>query len=215
MTQNETLEKTAEDYIEDVEVEDVLPELSVEHGEETPSFSLKEAALLLGKCLRSLERSLTGRWGNKLPDGWSAAKKIGRWKRGMVHNAAARLPLRSPGRCQEKSGGSSPVQHIIAEELFRPLRNHFEMSTGPEVTSLLKELSNSHRELAEQRKLHVEDLRTLLELQSSMRRLEVNASETSKLREELVAAQKDLVTLRDKYLELANQPWWKRLFRKA
>ena len=49
---------------------------------------------------------------------------------------------------KKKSGSSSPVQHIIAEELFRPLRNHFEMSTGAEITSLLKELSNSHRELA-------------------------------------------------------------------
>ena len=56
MTQNETLEKTEEDYIEDVEVEDVPPELSVEQGEETPSFRSKEAALLLGSlCVLSKE----------------------------------------------------------------------------------------------------------------------------------------------------------------
>lgn len=212
MTENTTLEKTFEEDIEDVLVEEIASEMSFEQTPEIPSFSLKEAALLLGKSLRSLERSLSGRWGNKLPEGWTATKKLIDGKEEW--QITPPQGFRYDHLLDAKKKEDTPVQHIKAEDLLRPLRTHFEMASSREVSSLLRELAATHRELAEQRKLHVQDLRTLLELQNSMRLLEVNAAETSKLRDELVGAQQDLISLRDQYFELANRPWWKRIFRR-
>ena len=50
--------------------------ISVERSTESVLLNLKDAAYLLGKSMRALERSLSGKWGNKLPDGWSAKKII-------------------------------------------------------------------------------------------------------------------------------------------
>ena len=37
-----------------------------------PWLTLQEAASIMGRSQRALERSIIGRWGNKLPAGWSA-----------------------------------------------------------------------------------------------------------------------------------------------
>ena len=37
-----------------------------------PALTIKEASSLLGRSVRALERSILGRWGNNLPDGWIA-----------------------------------------------------------------------------------------------------------------------------------------------
>ncbi len=39
-----------------------------------PWLSIPEAARVLGKSPRALERCILGRWGNRLPEGWSARK---------------------------------------------------------------------------------------------------------------------------------------------
>lgn len=39
-----------------------------------PWLSIPEAARVLGKSPRAVERCILGRWGNRLPDGWSARK---------------------------------------------------------------------------------------------------------------------------------------------
>jgi hypothetical protein len=39
-----------------------------------PWLSIPDAARVLGKSPRALERCILGRWGNRLPDGWSARK---------------------------------------------------------------------------------------------------------------------------------------------
>ncbi len=194
--------------------EDLGPELSVESSHGPEPLSLKEAALILGKSIRALERSLSGKWGNKLPDGWSATRRMvgdkEEWQ--ILPPSDFRYEhILSALRRKEKE---SSMQRIQPEDLLRPLRPQFEPSELKEMHGLLRELAHANRELAEQRKVHVEDLRTLLELQSSMRLLEVNAGETAKLKAELLEAQKDLVCLRDQYKQFFGLPWWKRIFKR-
>src|SRR5271167_4196936 len=79
MSENGTFEESVEEDIEDVVVEDVEPEQSILMGQrhsQAPTLTVKEAALVLGKSVRALERSLLGKWGNRLPDGWTATKKM-------------------------------------------------------------------------------------------------------------------------------------------
>ncbi|MGH9550426.1 MAG: hypothetical protein ACRD3W_13675, partial [Terriglobales bacterium] len=56
--------------------EDDAPEVCVERGAQSTVLSVKEAALVLGKSIRALERSLSGKWGNRLPEGWSASRRM-------------------------------------------------------------------------------------------------------------------------------------------
>src|SRR5208283_99293 len=39
-----------------------------------PWLSIEEAASMLGRSVRGVERSIIGRWGNKLPEGWQARR---------------------------------------------------------------------------------------------------------------------------------------------
>lgn len=189
------------------------PELSVEAGRGPEPLSLKEAALILGKSIRALERSLSGKWGNKLPDGWSAIRRMvgdqEEWQ--ILPPSDFRYEhILSALRHKEKE---SNLQRIQPEDMLRPLRAQFE-SNELKQNGLLRELAYANKELAEQRKVHLEDLRTLLELQSSMRLLEVNSGETAKLKTELLEAQKDLVCLREQYKQFFGLPWWKRIFKR-
>ncbi len=77
---------------------------------------------------------------------------------------------------------------------------------------LLRELAATHKELSEERRVHLEDLRMLAQLQSSMRLLEMNSVETANLKAELIEAQKDLISLKNQYQRLLKTPWWKRVF---
>lgn len=86
---------------------------------------------------------------------------------------------------------------------------------GNETLHLLRELASAHKELALERQQHLQDLRLLLDLQSSIKLLENNTQQTSLLKTELLEAQKDLIDLKNKYQQLLNRPWWKRLFRHA
>jgi hypothetical protein len=208
------VEEAEEAYVEEIEFEDDEPVVSIAHGTGVPTLSIKEAALILGKSIRALERSLSGKWGNRLPDGWSATRK-------MINGKEEWQIAPPPGFRYEHlldplSGDSSrdSMSKILPEDLLRPLRAQFELANTAELAGILRELAQAHRELADQRKMHLEDLRTLLELQGSMRLIEVNASETAKLRTELLGAQKDLIGLRDQYKALANLPWWKRIFKR-
>ena len=83
-----------------------------------------------------------------------------------------------------------------------------------EVEKLLRELSDTRQELAEQRKMHMDDLRLLHEMQTSMRLLEVNAIETSTLKKELIEAQQMLIEHKQRYERFASLPWYKKLFSK-
>ncbi|HEY9773406.1 MAG TPA: hypothetical protein V6C81_06315 [Planktothrix sp.] len=214
MTENSILdENMSEEAITDASVVDAEETIAVEHHRDVEPLTVKEAALLLGKSIRALERSLSGKWGNKLPDGWSAAKQLingtEEWVIYPPEDFRYEHVLEGLRKPNEHS-----IQRIQAEDLLRPLRHHFEAESLQEVHGMLRELAGAHRELAEQRKLHIDDLHTLMELQSSMRLLEVNSGETAKLRAELVEAQKDLIGLKNQYKEFLALPWWKRLFKR-
>lgn len=83
-----------------------------------------------------------------------------------------------------------------------------------EVEKLLRELSETRKELADQRRMHLDDLRVMHEMQSSMRLLEVNARETAELKQDLGYAQKALLEHKKRYEEFVALPWWKKIFRK-
>lgn len=194
------------------------PHISVERNGEPPtSLNLKDAAFALGKSMRALERSLSGKWGNKLPDGWSAKKIIvdnnEEWQitpppgfnlDGLVeHHRSSDNRIVETNREQPVSSTRQILSKAASKLAFaKPMME----------LHLLRELSATHKELSEERRAHLEDLRLLSELQSSMRLLQVNAVETATLKAELLEAQKDLIALKNQYQEVLNMPWWKRIF---
>ncbi|HEY9733824.1 MAG TPA: hypothetical protein V6C89_18080 [Drouetiella sp.] len=195
-----------------------LPEFSMEHSEQPVTLNLKEAAFALGKSMRALERSLTGKWGNKLPDGWTARKAIvdgvEEWQimpppgyhiEGLVEQKRSELSKASEVAAREQS-------IFPSREALTRAASKFSLGKPLEL-QLLRELAATHKELSEERRAHLEDLKTLAELQSSMRLLETKATETATLKAELLAAQKDLIDLRNQYQEVLQTPWWKRIFR--
>ena len=200
-------------------------DLSLERSAQIASLSLKEAALILGKSMRALERSLSGKWGNRLPDGWTARKQIvdgeEQWRvlpppEFKVDHLLAEI---------RKNGGRSLKEEFIASfqkdtggssqrSIWSKGANELVLGRPLEIVQLLRELAIAHKTLAEEQRAHMEDLRLLSEVQSSMRLLQVNATDTAQLKSELLEAQKDLVDLKTSYLELLNMPWWMRIFKK-
>ncbi|CAN5343095.1 hypothetical protein BH10CYA1_BH10CYA1_16460 [soil metagenome] len=192
--------------------------MSVErNGEQPISLNLKDAAFALGKSMRALERSLSGKWGNKLPDGWSAQKIIvendEEWQitpplgfnlDGLVeHNRPSENKIVETNREQPLSSTRQILSKAASKLAFaKPMME----------LHLLRELAATHKELSEERRAHLVDLRLLSELQSSMRLLQVNAVETATLKSELLEAQKDLIALKNQYQGVLNLPWWKRIF---
>ncbi|HEY9869526.1 MAG TPA: hypothetical protein V6D08_10210 [Candidatus Obscuribacterales bacterium] len=195
-----------------------------------PTFTIREAAALLGKSLRALERSLMGKWGNKLPEGWTARKiATGQgfeWR--IIPPPGFRVrPISAEhgSPFKEGTGATGSEDGELVPQL--PGRRYGpawslqddgdEQSTividrTDEVERLLREIVAIQKQLAEERKMHLEDLRLLNHLQGSMRLLEVKASETEKLKDELRAAQKEFLELKQEYMTVLSLPWWKRLF---
>lgn len=199
-----------------------------------PMLSLEQAANILGKSLRAMERSVLGRWGNKLPEGW-VAKKIK-----TDHGDEWRIlpPPGFPLRDFKPDTTSSTTSNIVEEaisavldlpsELFSTQIAKKRQNWGPESSSmehaaividrtdevehLLRELLASNKALADQRKLHLEDLRLMTQMQNSMRLLETSASENARAKDELAATKKELERLKKDYLYWTNLPWWKRIF---
>lgn len=233
-----------------------------------PALSIEEAATILGKSVRSLERSILGKWGNKLPEGWKARRMridgVDEWRiipppgfrvrhtsmqapssrtesvSTESSQSSSSKPRRTAGdqerreRTSSSSSSSSSslgfgfsLEKLIASagqkaknELVRAaefaLDEHptIVIDRSDDVERLLRELADSQKELAEQRKMHLQDLRLLAEIQGSMRLLEMNASQTSVLKEELELATTALREHKRQYQEFLNLPWWKRIFRK-
>lgn len=84
-----------------------------------------------------------------------------------------------------------------------------------EVERLLRQLNEVQKELSDERRMHLEDLRLLAEMQGSMRLLELKSSQTATLKDELVEVTRTLQEHRRQYQEFLALPWWQRLFRKA
>ena len=240
-----------------------------------PALTIEEASTILGKSIRSIERSIQGKWGNKLPDGWKARKfKIDgqlEWRiippqgftlkrfnidqetdekerrlraaeqklenltraaqnqgekveeetnedgPGMFGLAIEKL-LQSAGKKarQELSKVTDPVSSNSLYQVSDDFDDHptIIIDRSDEVEKLLRELSTTRQELADERKQHIEDLRLLSQMQGSMRLLEVNASQTNTLKEELELTKSALKEHKEQYREFLALPWWKRLFRR-
>ncbi|MBS2000242.1 MAG: hypothetical protein JST44_01980 [Cyanobacteria bacterium SZAS LIN-5] len=197
------------------------PQISVERNMEQPvTLNLKDAAFALGKSMRALERSLSGKWGNKLPDGWTARKVIiddsEEWEitPPLGFNLQALYDHnRETERSVVEANGETPQSSpSTTRQIISKAASKLAFAKPMMELHLLRELAATHKELSEERRAHLEDLRLLSELQSSMRLLKDNAQETAKLKEELIAAQKDLIALKNQYQEVLNMPWWKRIF---
>jgi hypothetical protein len=223
-----------------------------------PFLTLAQAAQVLGMTLRSIERSVQGRWGStKLPDGWVARrmKTAGGDEWRILPPPGFRVKLSAPAPGTEydttpdldsgerfnsmqastaagtsATGGqsSAPGYDPLAfysparrkQTIWRPERHTIDQPTividrTEEVEHLLRELLATKSALAEERRLHMEDLRMITQLQSSMRLLEVNHAEQQKTRAELEAAKQELNDWKQKYHRLINTPWWRRLFSKT
>lgn len=259
-----------------------------------PWLSLKEAASMLGRSERALERSILGRWGNRLPEGWTARKvKIDgqeEWRiipppgfrvKHSRHHGNARVGKPETETETEEwtdNDGEGPenlddapffydVEDVPESKTVRKVeerqvaqsRDFVEPGTfslekllqsatklaqkelsalalpatrsrkerkdsdehttividrSDEVERLLRELADCQKELAQERRQHMEDMRLMHEMQNSMRLLEVRAVETRELKDDLVLAQQALVQHRTQYQEFLALPWWKRLFHK-
>lgn len=187
-----------------------------------PVLTLREAAAILGKSLRSLERSILGKWGNKLPAGWSARKV--ETENGQEWRIVPPPGFRLRHIFQEQGDESREDDEDKQMETKRRLPRHMGSSLESpaiiidrtdEVENLLRELLQVQKQLSEERRLRMEDLRLITQMQGSMRLLESNASETGRLKEELVVVKNEFQTLKGDYLAILNAPWWKRLFKKS
>jgi hypothetical protein len=207
-----------------------------------PFLTLQQAAAILGKSIRSIERSLSGRWGAKLPDGWVGRKL--RTERGeewrILPPPGFRVKLSgAPSLTNGGADGDSTEYDTVVTESFEMTQTNHSESFAPtrqstsnkqvrsrhtleqptividrseEVEHLLRELVVTQKALSEERRIHLDDLRTIHQLQSSMRLLEVNAHEQSKLKQELDAAKAELDLWKEKFEREANTPWWRKMF---
>jgi hypothetical protein len=82
-----------------------------------------------------------------------------------------------------------------------------------EVEKLLRELANVQKELSEERRQHMEDMRLMSQMQNNLRLLEVHATQTSELKEDLKIAQKLLTEHKKEYQAYLALPWWKKIFK--
>ncbi len=204
-----------------------------------PVLTIQQAAAFLGRSVRALERSLLGRWGNKLPEGWSA-KKVktaggDEWRilpppgfRVRSHAAVreegqphayyhAETSQPQPHSYQSQSSSSQWDFLASKKSLFKAESHSIEHPTividrSEEVEHLLRELLSVQKTLAEERRLHMEDLRIVAQLQGSMRLLETSASENSRAKSELESAKRELDQMKEEYNRMLSLPWWKRLF---
>jgi len=190
-------------------------------------LTVRQAASILGKSVRALERSLMGRWGNKLPEGWRACKIQGEKGEEWRIVPPAGYKLRSPLE-QTNSGESADFFSAFTQDFFADMktppkrslerREHdtehatIVIDRGDEVENLLRELLSTQKALAEERRLHMEDLRMVAQLQGHMRLLESNSNETSRIKFELEQKQQELDQLKDEYNQMLALPWWKKMF---
>ncbi len=309
--ENEELEEDQDDDDDD-DVENYVDSWSYEVPR--PWLTVEQAASMLGRSTRGVERSILGRWGNHLPEGWSARRVridgVDEWRiipppgfrikhsrretnrrDATSTNTSARTgthagtgdsniedveasPITSStetsssvkqtetnktaSKSQEKKMAATPNSAVESpssvsepfsfEKFFqsagkmaqkelasfgltvRPTSERTDkhgivdadiehativIDRSDEVEKLLRELANTQKELAEQRRMHLDDLRLMQEMQRSMLLLEVNAKETGELKQDLTYAQQALKEHRSQYQAFLALPWYKRLFRKT
>lgn len=188
-----------------------------------PFLTMQQAAAFLGKSVRALERSLMGRWGNKLPEGWTARKvkteKGEEWRIIPPPGFRVRSHVAEPKEdwlAGEISQASDFLQEF-SPAVRRGREHNIEQPTividrSEEVEHLLRELLSCQKSLAEERRMHMDDIRMVAQLQGSMRLLETSASENVRAKQELWETKQELEKLKQEYNQVLNLPWWKRIF---
>lgn len=145
--------------------------------------------------------------------GFDSLEKIVQSAAQMAQKELASFLNSSPPNSRERSSRTANLPATI-----RPIRESepttIVIDRSDEVEKLLRELADVQKELAAERKAHLEDMRLINEMQNSMRLLEDNARETRELKEDLVLAQTTLIAHKKQYQEFLELPWWKRLFHK-
>lgn len=215
------------------------------------ALSLSDAAKVLGSSVRALERGIIGKWGKKLPEGWTARKfRIsGRDEWRIIPPPGFRVRIReqAPSASDYKETVDEvkdtvyevkETARVLFERLInsskQAVRNELMKPEGQpkalpqlveqpmividrsdEVERLLRELAETQKELAEERKQHLDDMRLIAQMQNSMRLLEVNAQHTAVLKDELTLAKDALTEHRRQYQEFLALPWWKRVFKSS
>ncbi len=231
-----------------------------------PALTIDEAATILGKSIRAIERGISGKWGNRLPEGWKARRmKIDgqdEWRIIPPPNFRVRHSKTGTPRTEEmtrktieKTANPTTTSRAVArneeptglldnDSLFGFSFNDLLHTAGKraktelakaadyaiestmeyptividrsdDVELLLRELAEARKELSEERRMHLEDLRAMAEMQGSMRLLEMKSSQTNALKEELLEVTRTMQEHRKQYQEFLALPWWKRLFRKT
>jgi hypothetical protein len=234
-----------------------------------PALTIDEAAAILGKSIRAIERGISGKWGNRLPEGWKARKmKIDgqdEWRvipppNFVVRHSKSRTPRtadmtsqmsekptstsasasssRTTTRSEEPTGlldndslfgfsinsllqtAGKRAKTELAKAAEHAIDSTMEYPTividrSDDVELLLRELAEARKELNDERRMHIEDLRVMADMQSSMRLLESKSSQTAILKDELMEVTRTLQEHRRQYQEFLALPWWKRLFRKS
>lgn len=247
-----------------------------------PALTLDEASYVLGKSIRAIERSIQGKWGNRLPEGWQARKmKIdgeSEWRIipppgfRIRHTVSSTFGTKSNIKEDEQVSKESPEEVAVETALETatdadPVESTEVATTGEkagglklpgfnfslegflnsasnkaktelvraangvneldmdhptividrsdDVERLLRELANTQKELSEERRLRMDDLRAMSQMQSSMRLLEDHASQTSLLKDELLDARRALKLHKEQYEAYLRLPWWKKIFKKS
>lgn len=231
-----------------------------------PALTIDEAAAILGKSIRAIERGISGKWGNRLPEGWKARKmkidgqdewriipppnfrvRHSKVKTPRTEDMASKTspkpaPTPSPrttvARTEESTGlldndslfgfsfnnllqtAGKRAKTELAKAAEYAIETTMEYPTividrSDDVELLLRELAEARKELSEERRMHLEDLRIMADMQGSMRLLELKSSQTATLKDELVEVTRTLQEHRRQYQEFLALPWWKRLFRKS
>lgn len=219
-----------------------------------PALTVEEAAGILGKSVRAIERSIAGKWGNRLPEGWKARKmKLDgevEWR--ILPPAGFRIRrstsniTRPKIETEEQESMTSSTQPksqdstkstldfgLTLEKLFsagkkagnelvkvaeNAMENGYEqhptivIDRASDVEKLLRELADTQKELATERMMHIEDLRQMHEMATSMRLLEMRGTQTQILKEELEDARNLLKAHKERYEAYVTLPWWKKLF---
>lgn len=144
-------------------VNEIPQEAAPEPGFEIPrpTLTLREAAAIMGKSLRSLERSILGKWGNKLPAGWSARKvetdSGQEWRIIPPPGFRLRHIFSDANEIAESNDEmEKPVE--TKRRLPRQLNSSIEspaivIDRTDEVENLLRELLQVQRQLSEERRL--------------------------------------------------------------
>lgn len=210
-------EKHSADHIEDVEASPVSASTDTPRAKQADKLNEKAATKTQEKTMASTSNSAVEALSS--PNEPFSFEKFLHSAGKMAQKELASFGL-SVGPVSDQSSSRNRSTRSNRNELAGIVDADIEHATividrSDEVEKLLRELANTQKELAEQRRMHLDDLRLMQEMQRSMLLLEVNAKETGELKQDLSYAQQALKEHRTQYQAFLALPWYKKIFRKT